>query len=56
LKIIVVKNNLPVGKLAENDEGTISFEYLENIKNNQYLIGLEESTNISTVTVASLKL
>jgi serine/threonine-protein kinase HipA len=47
LKILVVKNDILIGTLKENDIGIISFDYLQDINTIQYLIGLKDKTNTS---------
>lgn len=47
MKIIVIKNNTPIGTLTEDKKGNITFDYAENINPNQYLIGLKDKTNTS---------
>jgi serine/threonine-protein kinase HipA len=47
VKIIVIKNNIPIGTLAEDKKGNITFDYAETINPSQYLIGLKDKTNKS---------
>ena len=49
LKIIVVKNNHPLGELSQTSSSLhpISFKYFKDISKNSYLSGLEEKENFS---------
>lgn len=47
VKIFVIKNNIPIGTLAEDKKGNITFDYAESINPSQYLIGLKDKTNRS---------
>jgi len=49
LKIIVVKNNHPLGELSETNSSlhSISFKYFDDISKNSYLNGIKEKENFS---------
>ncbi|PHQ66030.1 MAG: hypothetical protein COB99_00475 [Sulfurimonas sp.] len=46
MKIIVIKNSSPIGRLSEDKAG-IHFNYFLDIDKNSYVIGLKEKKNIS---------
>lgn len=47
MKIFVIKNNAHIGTLTEDQQGNITFSYLEGINPNQYLVGLKDKINTS---------